>query len=203
MTYLTRLATLVMLLGISGVAAADSNRFESPTAGIAFTKPESWLFVSMQSTLENRDKVRLDDAELDKQMKSQANPPIAVVMKHAEPYPDINPSFQVGLRPLGTLQDRSAKELVEVALAGMSKMYADFKVVSPATETEVSGLPAARASIYYTLKTTDGGAYPTWSDMVVVPRGRFMFFIGMGRKQGDNLATAELEDTLTSVEILP
>jgi hypothetical protein len=203
MTYLTRLTTLLALLGISCVAAADSNRFESPTAGIAFLKPESWHFVSMQSTLENREKVRLDDAELDKQMKAQANPPLAVVMKHAEPYPDINPSFQVGLRPLGTLQGKSAKELVEVVLSGMSKMFADFKVVSPATETEVGGLPAARASIHYTLNTTDGDAYPTWSDMVVVPRGKFMFFVGMGRKQGDELATAELEQTLSSIEIQP
>lgn len=51
------------------------------------------------------------------------------------------------------------------------------------------------------LKTTDGGAYPAWSDMVVVPRGKFMFFIGMGRRQGDEAATAELEQILESIEI--
>lgn len=203
MTYLSRLGSLVVFLGISCVAAADSNRFESPTAGIAFVKPGPWIFVSMQAALENRERVRLDDAELDKQMKEQANPPLAVVMKHAEPYPDINPSFQVGLRPLGTLEGKSATELVEVALSGMSKMYADFKLVAPVTETEVGGLPAARASIHYTLKTTEGGAYPTWSDIVVVPRGKFMFFVGMGRKQGDMVATAELEQTLRSIEIQP
>jgi hypothetical protein len=37
--------------------------------------------------------------------------------------------------------------------------------------------------------------------MVVVPRGKFMFFIGMGRKQGDEAATAELEEMLKSIEI--
>ena len=30
-----------------------------------------------------------------------------------------------------------------------------------------------------------------------------MFFVGMGRKQGDELATAELEQTLSSIEIQP
>jgi hypothetical protein len=189
------------LLGVACAASADSNRFESPTAGIAFLKPESWLFASMQSTLENREKVRLDDEELDRQMKAQANPPLAVVLKHPEPYPDVNATFQVGLRPLGTLEGKSAKELVEVVLPAMAKMYADFKIVEPVAETEVGGLPAARASIHYTLKTTDGGAYPTWSDLVVVPRGKFMFFIGMGRKQGDRAATADLEQMLKSIEI--
>jgi hypothetical protein len=180
---------------------ADSNRFENPTAGIAFAKPDSWLFASMQSTLENRDKVRLDDAALEQQMKAQANPPLAVVSKHPEPYPDINASFQVGLRPLGTLEGKSATELLEVILPTLEKAYSDFRIVAPVAETQVGGLPAARISIHYTLKTTDGGAYPSWSDMVVVPRGKFMFFIGMGRKQGDLEATAELEQMLKSVEI--
>jgi hypothetical protein len=201
MKLLARWSVTLLLLGVACAASADSNRFESPTAGIAFLKPESWLFASMQSTLENREKVRLDDEELDRQMKAQANPPLAVVLKHPEPYPDVNATFQVGLRPLGTLEGKSAKELVEVVLPAMAKMYADFKIVEPVAETEVGGLPAARASIHYTLKTTDGGAYPTWSDLVVVPRGKFMFFIGMGRKQGDRAATADLEQMLKSIEI--
>ena len=193
-------ATL-LLLGVSFMAVADSNRFDSPTAGIAFSKPESWQFASMQSTLENRDKVRLDDAELERQVKTQANPPLAVVWKHPEPYPDINPSFQIGLRPLGTLEGKSAKDLIDIVLPAMAKMQADFRLVEPPAETVVGGLPAARASFHYTLKITDGGAYPTWSDVVVVPRGKFMFFIGMGRKQGDEAATAELEQMLESIEI--
>jgi len=196
-----RLSAALLSLGISCLAVADPNRFENPTAGIAFSKPESWQFVSMQATLENRDKVRLDDAELERQVKTQANPPLAVVWKHPEPYPDVNPSFQVGLRPLGTLEGKSARELIDIVLPTMAKMQADFQLVEPAAEITVGGLPAARASFHYTLKTTDGGAYPAWSDMVVVPRGKFMFFIGMGRKQGDEVATAELEQMLESIEI--
>jgi hypothetical protein len=196
-----RLSAALLLFGVSCLAVADSSRFENPTAGIAFSKPESWVFASMQATLENRDKVRLDDAELERQVKTQANPPLAVVWKHPEPYPDVNPSFQVGLRPLGTLEGKSAKELIDIVLPMMAKMQADFQIVKPIAETTVGGLPAARAGFHYTLKTTDGGAYPAWSDIVVVPRGKFMFFIGMGRKQGDEAATAELEQILSSIEI--
>lgn len=204
MTLPVRFSVAILLFAcLSGAALADSNRFESPTAGLAFSKPDSWRFASMQAALENREKIRLDDAELERQLKTQANPPLAVVIKHNEPFPDVNPSFQVGMRPLGTLEGRSAKELVEIVLAGMAKMYADFKVVQAATDTTVGGLPAARASIHYTLKTTEGGAYPTWSDIAVVPRGKFMFFFGMGRKQGDEDATAELTGMLNSVEIQP
>ena len=183
--------------------ADGKNRFESPTAGIAFSKPESWIFASMQAALDNREKVRLDDAELERQMKAQANPPLAVVMKHPEPYPDVNPSFQVGLRPLGPLEGKTATEILGLIVPTLEKAHADFRIVTPISESMVGGLAAARVSIHYTLKTSDGGAYPTWSDMVVVPRGKFMFFIGMGRKQGDEGATAEVEKMLASIEFQP
>jgi len=201
MNLLARFSVLLLFLGITFPVTADSNRFESPTAGIAFSKPESWLFASIQSSLENRERVRLDDAELDRQMKDEANRRLAVVWKYPESYPDVNPVFRVGLRPLGALEGKSAKDLVDVTLSGVAKMYADFKVVAPITETEVGGLPAARVSIHYTMKTAEGGAYPVWLDMVVVPRGKFMFFFTMGRKQGDEVATAELEQMLKSIEI--
>jgi hypothetical protein len=182
--------------------AAEADRFSSPTVGFSFSKASAWQFTSADAMQENREKVRLNDEEFEKQMKERATPPLAVVLKHPEPYPDINPSFQVGFRPLGGLVGKSARELVEIMLPSFEKAYADYGLVEPVREVVVGGLPAARVGINYTLKTTEGGAYPTRSDMIA-PRGKFMFFIGMGRKQGDTVATAELEQMLASVEIQP
>jgi hypothetical protein len=58
---------LSCLLGlvIAGPICAAENRFDSPTAGVNFTKPESWVFVSAQAAQENREKVRLNDTELE------------------------------------------------------------------------------------------------------------------------------------------
>jgi hypothetical protein len=136
-------------------------------------------------------------------MKTQANPPLAMVTKHPEPYPDINASFQLGFRPLGGLEGRSAVELMEILLPPLKAAYADFEVVEPISSTTVGGLPAARIGIRYSLKTADGGVFPTRSDLIVVPRGKFMFFIGMGRKPDDSEAAREQQAIVTSLEIQP
>jgi hypothetical protein len=196
---------LSCLLGLmlAGPVVAAENRFESPTAGVTFNKPGSWVFVSAQAAQENRDKVRLNDTELEARMKTQANFPLAMVTKHPEPYPDINASFQLGFRPLGGFEGKSAVELIQVILTPLKAAYADFEVAEPVLSTTVGGLPAARVGIRYTLKTTDGGAFPTRSDLIVVPRGKFMFFIGMGRKPDDSEAEREQQAILSSLEIQP
>lgn len=197
--------SLMLLLGLalSSVAGAASDRFESPTAGVAFAKPGSWVFASLEPAQESRGKVRLPDAELEQQMKASATPPLAVVTKHPEPWDDLNPTFQLGLRPLGGLEGRSAKEVLAVVLPTLARTYSDFREVSPITDVQVGGLPAARVGIEHTLRTADGGAFPTRNDMIVVPRGKFMFFIGMGRNPDDKDAGADLEAMLSSVEIQP
>jgi hypothetical protein len=194
---------LVMWASTTVCLASDADRFSSPTVGFAFSKASEWRFASVDAMQENREKIRLNDEEFEKLMRERATPPLAVVMKHEEPYPDVNPSFQVGFRPLGGLAAKSARELVEILLPSYEKIFADYELVAAVSDVVVGGLPAARVGFNYTLKTNDGGAYPTRSDMVVVPRGKFMFLIGMGRKQGDDVATAELERMLASVEIQP
>lgn len=188
---------------VASSAIADGDRFESPTVGFAFSKPSTWVFASLQATQENRERIRLNDAELEQQMKTRATPPLAVVTRHPEPYPDLNPSFQVGLRPLGALEGKSATEVLAVILPTLERAYADYRVVAPVSETTIGGLAAARVGVEYTLETADGGSFPTRSDMVIIPRGKFMFFIGMGRKPGDSEADADVASMLASIEIQP
>lgn len=188
----------------SGVAADDAaNRFHSPTAGLAFVKPAHWVFASVAALQTNRDNIRLADAELERLMKERGTPPLAAAMRYPEPHPDLNPSFQIGLRPLGALEGKSAREILELLLPGFLLMADDVRIVRPAEELSISGLPAARAGLEYTLRTVDGGAFPTRSDMVIVVRGRFMFMVGSGRKPDDAVAAGEIEEILASLVIDP
>ena len=192
-----------LMLTVAVTANASGDRFESPTAGVTFVKPTSWVFVSAQTNQDNRDRVRLDDAELERAIKSQANPPLAMVMMHPEPYPDLNPSFQLGFRPLGPFEGKSPDAIIAALLPTIQSAYSDFEIVEPIRTVTVGGLPAARLGIRYTLRTTDGAAFPTRSDLIVVPRGKFMFFIGMGRKPDDLDAARMQQAMLDSVEIQP
>jgi hypothetical protein len=134
------------------------------------------VFASLQAAQENREKIRLNDAELEQQMKTQATPPLAVVMRHPEPYPDLNPSFQVGLRPLGALEGKSASEILGVILPTLEKAYADYRVVAPVSETTIGGLAASRVGVEYTLKTADGGSFPTRTHLKIVVAQRLSFY---------------------------
>ena len=202
---LPRMARLVLAILLPGVSclASDADRFESQTAGFSFQKPSSWVFATVDAAQENRERIRLNDAELEAQLKSRATPALVMVTRHPEPYPDLNPSFQAGLRPLGDLEGKSARELIELILPGLQQAFADFRVVDPVRELVVGGLPAAGVVIEYTLKTADGGAFPTRSESYVVPRGKFMFFIGMGRNPTDAVAAQEQAAMLASIEIQP
>ena len=133
----------------------------------------------------------------------QAALPLAAVTRHPEPHPDLNASFQVSLRPLGDFADMSPVELIDMMLPGLATAFEGFQVVAPTRSTTVGGLAAARAGFQYTLNVADGRSFPTHSEIVVVPRGDFMFMIGMGRKRGDAEAAADQESMLASIEIQP
>ena len=194
---------LAPIFVIASVASWAQDRFESQTAGFAFAKAEAWVFASVQQTQANREQVRLNDAEIERRLRTQAALPLAAVTRYPEPHPDLNASFQVSLRPLGALASTPPVELIDILLPSLGRAFEDFRVVSPATSTTVGGLPAARAGFQYTLKTGGGQEFPTRSEIIVVPRGAFMFLIGMGRKPDDREAEAAQEQMLASIQIQP
>ena len=87
----------------SSLAQNTAQRFENVTAGIAVVRPAGWQTASLQTVQENRERVQLSDAELQAAMQKAATAPLFVFLKHPEPNPNLNPSIQITLRPLGTL----------------------------------------------------------------------------------------------------
>lgn len=195
---------VVALVGMAVLAAETPDRLENPTAGIVVVKPTGWHVGTIQQVEANRAKVRMNDEELQKAIAQSASAPLFVFTRHAEPYDSLNPSIQVALRPLGPLVGRSAVEIMQVAVEPLRKAFKDFRLVSEISATTVSGLPAAYMKGAYTLVTQDGREYPTLSRLWIIPRGSFMFFIGMGSPQeGPDVSEDEFTAFMKSLEIQP
>ncbi len=183
---------------MGGIEAQE--RVESATAGISLVPPAGWHVVSMPQVMSNRSKVRLPDDALQAGLQ-RATAPLFVFSKYPEPFPRLNPTVQVVLRPRPASLPTSATALLRIATDTLQKAFPDFAVVDPIRETQVSGLPAAYMKATYTLKTTSQG-HRVLSRTWLVPRGSFMFLIGMsGAPSGKDQAESEFVSTVMSISI--
>jgi hypothetical protein len=200
---------LVVIAVVCGVSLAPAHaqnagpqRFENATAGISLSRPAGWQTASLQTLQENRERVQLSDAELQAALQKAATAPLFAFMKYPEPNPNLNPSIQVTLRPLGQLAGSPPTEILKIAVSALQKSFADFAFVTPVSAVQVSGLPGAHMRARYTLKNRDGSEFKILSRMWVVPRGAFMFLIGMsGPQEGPDVSEAEFTAAFASITI--
>lgn len=197
---------LVLSLSTAAVSvsaqATPAQRFDNATAGIALTRPSGWHTASLQSVQENRSLVQLSDSELHAAFQELATAPLFVFMKYPEPHPTVNPTIQVGLHPTGSLKGSAPADILRLAVGTMQRALEGFTFVSPIQDTQVSGVPAAYLRSRYTLKTTTGQQAPVLSRLWVVPRGAYMFLIGMsGPPDGPDVSESEFAQVLRSITI--
>jgi hypothetical protein len=180
----------------------ENNDYTNPTAGFRITKPSSWTYLSMETITSNRENIRLKDEELRAAIRERATAPLVVMAKHQEPYDDLNPTIQVVLRPLGSLQGKPTTEIMEAAVRPMQNAFHDFKFIRDIHETEVSGLKASHMRASYTISNKEGRDFRVVSRMWMVPRGTFIFLIGMsGPESGSDVSEDEFGRVLKSIKI--
>jgi hypothetical protein len=97
-----RAVVAAVLLGVCAPAVARPEearpeRFDNATAGISIERPPGWHSLTSQQVVENRERVRMADEELQKAIQKQATLPLFAFAKHEEPYEGLNPSIQVGM----------------------------------------------------------------------------------------------------------
>ena len=195
-----------LLLTFSGSPGLAQNttaqRFENATAGIALIRPAGWQTASLQTVQENRERVQLSDAELQAAMQKAATAPLFVFLKHPEPNPDLNPSIQITLRPLGTLAGQPPTDIMKLAVSALQKALPDFTFVTEITDAQISGLAGAHMRAKYTVMNRDGASFKVLTRMWLVPRGSYMFMIGMsGPQEGPDVSEAEFSAALASITI--
>ena len=70
------------------------------------------------------------------------------------------------------------------------------------TEAQPSGLAAAHVRATYTMKNRDGAEFKVPTRFWVVPRGAFLFLIGMsGPQLGPDVSEADFAAALASISI--
>jgi hypothetical protein len=194
--------SLLVLAGPALAQDAGPRRFENATAGIAVSPPTEWHAASLQTVQENRERVQLSDAELQAAMQKASTAPLFVFMKYPEPHPDINPSIQITVRPLGALVASRPTEMMNVAVGSIRKAFADFVFVTPISDIQVSGLPGAHMRARYTMRNRDGSSFKVLTRLWLVPRGAYMFLIGMsGPQEGPDVSEPEFAAALASIKI--
>jgi hypothetical protein len=186
----------------NGKTNKDEDTFRSPTAGFSVTKPKGWVFATTEQIATNRANVRLEDKELEEQMRQRASAPLIAIMKHEEPYDNLNPSVQVLLRPLGQLEGKSPLELMKIIIPSMQRAMVDFQFVEEIRETVVGGQKAAYVKSKYTVINVEGRTFQTLSRLWLIPRGKFMFMMSMsGTAEGSDVSEKEFADILKSIKI--
>lgn len=176
----------------------SGDTFTNPTVGFAVTKPTAWQFVTAEQHMENLSRTHLDDKEMQEAIQKYATAPLVVMMKYPEPYDDLNPSFKVNIKPLGGLSADDPKAILSLVTSQMPKMFKDFTIVTPVTDTTVGGLKAAYVKIHYSLQIPDGRQFPTCSELWIVPRGHFFFMLGSGTRQDEKTGKREEIQTILS-----
>lgn len=204
MKSLTLVLSVVASISLSPLAnAEDKNKYSNPTVGISLSKPEGWQFATADEVAENLKRTKLSDEDFQKQMEKYATAPLVALVKHPEPFDDLNPSFKVNIKHLGNLPPKDPKKILSLITTQFPKLFKDYQIVTAPTETKISGLVAAYAKIHYSLEIPDGRSFPTCSELWIVPRGSYFFMIGAGTRQDESTGKrGEVQAILKSLKLV-
>lgn len=193
--------TVVLVCCGAAYAEASPDVFISPTAGFEVTKPKEWHYVSADWNLENINSIKLNDAEFHEAMKKYATAPLVAMTKFQEPHSDLNPSFKVNVKPYGPFKGKTPTELISLIVPQFKKAFKDFELVQPPIEVAVSSISSGYARFNYSLEIPEGEAFPTTSEIWIVPRGEYFFIIGAGTRQDEkNGSRKEVHSILSTVK---
>lgn len=182
--------------------SADTNTYSNPTLGITVTKPKDWQFATIEQHVENLGRAKFKDEEFTKLVQKYSTAPLVVIMKHPEPFDDINPSFKMNLKPLGNLPTEDPKAIISLLLETLRRQLNDLELIIPPKEVTVAKLKASYIKVHYNMEVADLGTFAICSEMWVVPRGKHFFLIGSGTRQDEKTGKREeIEKIIASLKL--
>ncbi|MDX9971753.1 MAG: hypothetical protein RBU21_02055 [FCB group bacterium] len=173
-----------------------------PDFGFQIDLPSDWTVQDTGFVMANRERVDMGSPALQRRFQ-QATVPILACTRYPDGYDDVNPTVQTTFRPMPQL-GVPATLVLEKMTGLMGQMFEDFRFIEEPVETELGGLPAARARISYAMFNSDERRFDVLARSWIVPCGKMMFIIGMsGTTQGDNVCEDEFNGMAASIRIAP
>ena len=185
----------------STAAAFQGERIALPTLGLSVVRPRTWSTITADENVRNLAAVHMDDRHLQELAVQYAATPIIAFAKYREPYGDLNPSFKINIRPLGSFAGHAPEEVLNAAIPTLRRMFGDLNIDYAPTRTTLSGKAAAYTRLSYTLRT-GGHEFPTVSEIWLVPNGPVFFMIGTGTRADEkNGSRREARAIVDSIQI--
>jgi hypothetical protein len=182
---------------------ANTSVFHSEGARVEIHKPATWHFVDLQSVVKHRGSVKLEDEAFLDAVKKMGKRPLVAATKHEASYAELNPSFQLIVRPAANQEGKSGVELLELYIPRLSQAFTGFKVVRAPFAITVAGRPGGRLDVSYAITTEDGKNLPSRSTLVLVPNRKVVYQVGFSYlPEGPDKLTKEIDEILGSVKWL-
>jgi hypothetical protein len=135
-------------------------------------------------------------------MLKYSTAPLVAIMKHPEPFDDLNPSIKVQTKPFGQLKGIDPKQILTMISGQMKSVFKDYSITQTPTDVVVSGVRSAYMRINYSLQIPDGRMFPTISELWIVPKDDYFFMIGAGTRQDESTGSRkEIQLIVESVKI--
>ena len=181
--------------------AQSENRYSNPTLGISVLKPAGWRFITKQEVLDSFAPSDARSAVI-KMLAKYADTPLVVMAKYKEPYDDVNPIFQVDIRPLNQLNASDTETLAKAAVGPIALLYQDVNIVQGPENVMLRGRKAGYVAFNYSMKVPDGRIFPIRGEIWTIPKTTYCFIVTAGTRPDEKTGTrGEIKDILDSLVI--
>ena len=194
-------ALLAAALLVSGMTAATAQLSLEGGFAIQLKNPRNWRVMTAEDMQYNLK--RFEGSAFYQQQASATFRPVAAValMKHSEPFADINPCFVLSVIDGSSLPSRDPFDILN-SLLGISKAhYPSQKFVEGPKAASVAGLPAAYARINVDV-AAEGKTYKTTSLIWVATIGSRVIMTGGSARQDQKTGKwSEIRELVNGVSL--
>jgi len=190
---MSRIAVVPFLIFIFSTVshAAEADTFRNPCAGISITKPAEWYYIGIDQNYENLKKSKMKNEELKKMSLKIAYVPMLIITKYKEPYNNLNPTLKIDAKPSGDFKGTDPKKMLSGLISSMNDIFNGYKIAKGPVETKIDDLAGAYVRFNTIMELEGGQAYPSCSEIWLIPRGDHIFIFSANTRQDEKNCTRE------------
>jgi hypothetical protein len=190
---MSKIAVIPILIFIFSTLshAAEADTFRNPCAGISITKPAEWYYMGIDQNYENLKKSKMKDEERKKMSLKIAYVPMLIITKYKEPYNNLNPTLKVDAMPAGDFKGTDPIKMLSGLISSMNDIFNGYKIIKGPLNVKVDGLSGAYVRFNTIMELETGQAYPSTSEVWLIPRGEHIFMFSANTRQDESNCTRE------------